>query len=177
MIQFPPRSLVHPSVIEAMIAVAADTPPGAFAEIGVYQGGTAWQLHELAKRQGRHLHLFDTFTGIPHQGAHDKHKVGDFGDTNLADVRFCCPKAIFHVGLFPDTLPLYLHRVAFVHCDCDQEASVRSVISNMWHRLVRGGVIWFDDYAQLDGARIAVDDLFPRRALTRTNTGQVYARK
>ena len=97
-------SIVPAEVIEALVACAETAPPGAVAEIGVYQGGTAWRLMQVCRRQGRALHLFDTFAGIPDAEPIDRHGVGEFA-SDEAVVRRALPEAVFHTGVFPDTLP------------------------------------------------------------------------
>lgn len=148
----PPESCIHQGGLEQTAALARETPLGAFAEVGVYKGGCAWHLAQVATEQGRELHLFDTFAGIPFKGDEDHHKVGDFGDTSVEAVRAAVPMAQFHVGVFPDTLPANLPALAFVHCDVDQTESVRAVINHLWGRVVPGGVMAFDDMNQ-DGAK------------------------
>ena len=48
-----PLSVVGEDVIADMLDLAASTPPGAFVEVGVYRGGTAWHLAQLAEQQKR----------------------------------------------------------------------------------------------------------------------------
>jgi len=157
-----PESCIHQAALEHTAWLASLTPPGAFVEVGVYKGGCAWYLERIAQRQGRELHLFDTFTGIPHKGPGDHHNVGDFGDTSLEAVKAAVPSAIFHAGVFPDTLPADLMDIAFVHCDVDQTESVRAVINQLWGRMVIGGVMAFDDMNQ-DGASALIKWTFGDR--------------
>ena len=117
-----PLTLLGPEVIDSLISLALNAVQGPYVEIGVYKGGSAWWLAALARQQVRELHLFDTFTGIPHKGPYDEeHEVGDFSDTSYESVKSAIPDAIFHVGVFPETLqnipPI---NPAFVHVDCDQ---------------------------------------------------------
>jgi O-methyltransferase len=125
--------------------LAATAPPGCFVEVGVYQGGSAWHLANVARDQGRLLHLFDTFSGHPFADKDDTNKAGDFGDTDAEAVRKAVPDATLYIGVFPDTLPSWLTNIAFVHCDCDQYQSVGSVIDELWPRMVAGGIMAFDD--------------------------------
>ncbi len=164
----PLPTLVRSDVIEAMLDVAIGAPDGAFAEFGVYRGGTAWWLAQAARMQGRRLWLFDTFTGIPVKDAIDFHKVGDFGDTSLEQVKAALPDAIIVPGVFPQSIAdRELPSFAFVHVDADQYRSVRAACQVFGPRMVPGGVIWFDDYAcsTTPGATAAVDELFPQRIL------------
>ena len=156
-----PPSLLSPGVLEILLARAARTPPGAFLEAGVYQGGSAWHLARLAAEQQRLCVLCDTFEGIPYAGPNDSPKVGDFADTSLERVR----KAIqYPVLLVPGIFPQSMHGwsavtgLAFVHLDVDQEASYRQALPWCWDRLVPGGVIWCDDADCLHGATVAVTE-------------------
>lgn len=167
-------SLISPNVRHELMETARAAPPGPLVEVGVYRGGSAENLMQVANEQGRDLYLFDTFTGIPYQDPdRDAHKVGDFGDTSLKMVQACLPNAICIAGIFPGTLPDDLNGVAIAHIDCDQYESVRSSAAALAPRMVSGGMMIFDDYDCLDGARQAVDELFGDRVVI---SGQGKAR-
>lgn len=152
-----PASLVHPSALEDLCGIARATPPGCFVEVGVYQGGSAFRLAEIAREQGRALYLYDTFTGIPFKGDDDPHRAGDFGDTSLEAVKAAIPDAHFGVGIFPATL-IPMPPVAFAHVDADQYQSIADAIRVLTPLLVPGGAILFDDYGCLAGADRAVNE-------------------
>jgi hypothetical protein len=138
---------------------AAKTPAGNFVELGVYRGGTAWQLLEVADEQGRELHLFDTFTGIPYKGPMDRVDVGVFSDVDLDEVKELLPGAKFYVGLFPDTLTNDVQNIAFVHCDMDTYQATKAVKPALWDRMVEGGKIFFDDL-DIEGVATAIREDF-----------------
>ncbi len=75
------------------------------------------------------------------------------------------PNAVLHIGVYPSTHPPTLKNLAFVHCDCDQYESIKSVITRMYPLLVERGIMLFDDYPYLTGARMAVDEFFFRGQL------------
>jgi Macrocin-O-methyltransferase (TylF) len=154
-----PFSAVLEADIRRLLAAAAVTPPGAFVEVGVFRGGTAWRLQQLATEQGRELYLYDTFEGIPYQGAKDLHQVGDFSETCYEDVAALLPQAHVVKGIFPDSA-IDMPRVAFAHLDCDQYRSVLESAQYLETLMVPGGVIWFDDSPLLEGARLAAEELF-----------------
>lgn len=156
----PPPSVVLPHRLAAMSAIAAVTPPGSFAEIGVFRGGSAFVLWQIAEHQGRELHLFDTFTGIPVACKIDGHRIGDFADTCLDKVRSAIPLAHFHVGKFPLTLPDDLKDIAFVHVDCDQYETYCACIDLLWPRMVPDAAMVFDDYPFLESACKAIGERF-----------------
>jgi predicted O-methyltransferase YrrM len=151
-------SLIHDKrVLTEMVEVAGNTPDGAIAEVGVYQGGSASYLTELAEKQGRQIFLYDTFEGMPVSGIFDKHPVGDFADTSYEVVRDALPYATVVKGFFPDSV-VPMPDLAFVHIDVDQYQCYVDCINYFRPRMVKGGIMWFDDY-ELKGAQMAVDEL------------------
>lgn len=171
-----PPSLIGGELIEDMLTAARETPLGPFVEVGVYKGGSAWHLARLAQDQGRELHLFDTFSGIPYAEPSDNHKVGDFSDTSAEDVAAAIPYAVLHVGLFEDRLPPDLTGIAFAHIDCDQYRSAVAVIDMLGPRMLKGAVMWFDDYDCTWGVTKAVNDAFGADAVHRTRAKRGYVR-
>jgi hypothetical protein len=165
------RSLLSPAAIADLRELAAAAPPGCFVEVGVYQGGSAQHLAEIAAAQGRALYLYDTFRGIPVQGPLDSHPVGDFGDTSAEAVREAIPAAIVVEGVFPDS-KMAMPPVAFAHIDCDQYESVARAILALTPLMAPGGVMLFDDYKCLDGATTAVHDMLGEAALRPTRAGK-----
>ncbi len=168
------ESVVAPEFIESMGTLARSTPPGCFIEVGVYKGGTAQKLYEIAQEQKRDLYLFDTFTGIPIKADIDHHQIGDFADANLELIRKELPLARIYVGVFPHTMPGNLIKdVAFVHVDCDQYQSVIDSIGYLYPCMVVDGIMLFDDYNCLAGATAAVHECFGRAPI-QFNNGKAY---
>lgn len=159
-----PESLIRPDALNELMETARAAPAGDFVEVGVYKGGSAIVLYDVAQAQGRRLFLFDTFYGIPVRDAkRDAHNVGDFRDTSVAAVRAAMPEALVYEGVFPYTLPDDVGPVAFAHIDVDQYASTLLTCQALASRMAPGGVMVFDDYDVLAGARLAVDEVFPGR--------------
>ena len=154
-----PPSLIGPPALAELMRLAEAAPNGRMVEVGVYQGGSAWCLATIAEQRAVELHLFDTFRGIPHEAAIDYHSVGDFSDTSVEAVKQAIPTAIFHVGIFPVTLPEDLADFGFVHVDCDQYQSIRDCIKHLGPRMLPKGIMVFDDYGHLEGANQAVEEL------------------
>lgn len=164
-------SLVADNTIEALLKAASRSPEGCFVEVGVYKGGTAQHLTRLAEEQGRQIYLYDTFKGQPYAGSMDKHPVGDFGDTDYETVKNALPYAHVIQGIFPQSA-VPMPPVGFVHLDCDQYQSVKEASIYLIPKLVKGASIWFDDAPYLEGARVAVEEIFGKRAF-RTASGQM----
>lgn len=147
---------------------------GDVAECGVFQGGTAQLLaetiHQLGADGGRDLHLFDTFTGMPDDVRPDRdyHKAGDFSDTSIDAVRrrlHAYGRILFHEGRVPDTFAGVRDdaRFAMVHLDMDVYQGTLDACRWFWPRMVRGGIMIFDDYGFYPyrrAARAAVDEWF-----------------
>jgi len=171
----PLPTLVGTDVIQEMIDMAREAPEGCFVEVGVYKGGTAQFLLELATRQERKFYGYDTFTGIPFQGEFDWHKPGDFGDTNLDAVAAGLPGAVLVQGVFPASA-VDMPTVAFAHLDCDQYQSIIDSVNYLLPRMAPGGTIWFDDYGLLPGATRAVQSLFPHERILGSKTHKAFVR-
>lgn len=144
---------------------------GDVVECGVYQGGTATMLAALTARcHHKKLHLFDTFCGIPVCNPEiDCHKMGDFSDAKLDDVRVRVGHESivrYHVGAIPKTfVGLESTVFSFVHVDVDVYQSYVDCLEFFWPRLSAFGVMVFDDYGHIHcpGARKAVDNFFANR--------------
>jgi O-methyltransferase len=157
-------TLLRTAVIDELMDTARACPPGDLVEVGVYQGGSASCLAEVAREQGRRLFLFDTFAGMPHADySIDHHKEGEFADVSLESIRAAIPDAIFRVGVFPETLTDDVGPIALAHVDCDQYKSIRDCCIHLAPRMVPGGIMIFDDPDALPGARKALEDSFPGR--------------
>ncbi len=171
-----PHTLLPNEVLQAMIAAAMKAPAGHIVEVGVYRGGSAWWLAGVAEARNVPIHLFDTFSGMPHAADEDPHKVGEFADTNVAAIEQLIPAALIYPGVFPGTLPWSLQNIAFVHCDVDQYESTRDVIATLWPRMLPGGIMWFDDM-ELVPARRAVDEYFSPEKLLPGPQGRLWVPK
>ncbi len=71
-------------------------------------------------------------------------------------------------GWFRDTLPHYEGRIALLHLDCDLYESYRFCLQTCYDKVVPGGVIMFDEYAdpRWPGATKAIDEFFANRPET-----------
>lgn len=168
-------SVVSKIVIEDLLNTAQTAPVGAFVEIGVYKGGTANLLSSIAEEQNREIFLYDTFEGIPFQNEEkgDFHVVGDFSDTSYEYVRDSIPYATVVKGIFPcSAVPM--SNIAFVNVDCDQYQSITETVRYLTPLMVKGGIFWFDDAPDLEGALNAVNELFGEGNYQFSSTGKIY---
>ncbi len=139
--------------------------PGAYAEAGVYDGGSARILCEA--KGADHLHLFDTFAGMPETDPKaDPHFVaGQFADTNrqmVEDYLAGFPNIHIHQGFFPASaadVPAD-RQFKFVHLDLDLYRSTLDGLRFFYPRLVRKGIIISHDYGNVTapGVKQAFDE-------------------
>ena len=159
-----PYTIVSPDrcYVLRSLAQQASFLDGEFWECGVYKGGTAMLLSEVAPDIP--LCLFDTFEGMPKTDPqHDIHQAGDFADTSVEAVRQRAPSARIHRGTIPHTFEgLENSRIALAHIDVDIYRSVWDCCEFIYPRVVSGGFMVFDDYGfpSCPGARKAVDEYF-----------------
>jgi hypothetical protein len=95
--------------------------------------------------------------------------VGDFSDTDYETVRDALPYATVVKGIFPESA-VEMENIAFVHLDCDQYQSVIDSVAYLKPKMVKGGIIWFDDAlgdkeyvgtpGQVNGADFAMRELY-----------------
>lgn len=122
--------LSDPAALQLTVSArAARALPGAFAEAGVFKGGSARLI--CAEKGDAELHLFDVFETLQNSNGTDGDDVrAHFGQTYGAqdEVRKLLhgyPNLHFHVGLFPQTTRgLENLRFNFVHIDLDLPAAI-----------------------------------------------------
>lgn len=124
-------------------AACSIAPLGDWAEFGVGEGTTA-KLLERYLPETKALHLFDSFEGLPVDGAYTIWTKGKFRSRVFKTKK---PNVVVNVGLFEDVLPTYnfSNGLAFVHIDCDLYESTISVLSNIDRALVEQAIIVFDE--------------------------------
>jgi predicted O-methyltransferase YrrM len=174
-------SLVDPVRLYVLYQLAKQFELGYVAEVGVYTGGSALIL---LKGHNGNVDLFDTFEGMPPTDILiDYHKEGEF-KASLQEVEaFLSDFHDFHIypGLFPestgqmsefDRTKLY----SLVHVDVDIFQSAKDCLEYFYPRMVKGGVIVFDDYSfrSTPGVKVAIDEFLvdkPEKIID-INTGQ-----
>ena len=169
------KSVVIQQVIEDLVNTACIALPGAFVEVGVYKGGTAWHLTKVAEKQERNIYLFDTFEGMPYsdEDKGDFHIARDFEDTSYEEVKETLSYAQVVKGIFPGSA-VPMENIAFAHIDCDQYQSITESVNYLLPLMVDGGIIWFDDAPDLKGALNAVNDLFGEGNYSFSKTNKIY---
>lgn len=173
------------SLVDAVRYVVRASIPGAFAECGVWRGGSVMVIARTLVDLGaddRDLYLYDTFDQPSPPGEHDITLSGDAVADLLADARTLdafahlpmsdlegllratrYPWERFHIvqGFVERTLPAHApEQLALCRLDTDLYESTAHELTHLWPRLSRGGVLLVDDYGHFLGARKAVDEYF-----------------
>ena len=156
------------SLILNLLQCEKEAIQGDFAEVGVHKGNTAALLWRYAKKSGRSLFLFDTFSGFPQDRLQDDEyaKSHKFADTCFHDVKtFLGEDPCLHyvVGVFPESAvgDCVDRKYAFVHLDCDLYDSIRAGLEFFLPRVSAGGFFLVHDYSsgRWKGCTKAVDEL------------------
>jgi hypothetical protein len=138
--------------------------PGDIAEVGVYKGGSAKII--CAAKGSKHLHLFDTFEGLPK--VEDVDMVWPFYEGKFAtsyqavkDYLSTEHNVFFYKGIFPDTSgPVRDKSFSLVNLDVDTYESTRRCLEFFYMRMSSGGIIISHDYLTAPGVQKAVDEFF-----------------
>jgi O-methyltransferase len=167
--------------------------PGCFVECGVWKGGSSAIIALAIKDSGqkRHLHLFDSFEGLPEPTQKDGEYAaiysGGRSEGKLATVNQCqagleevrhlilnkimVPEnlAHFHVGWFQNTIPLdagQLGSIALLRLDGDWYESTKICLDHLYPLVSPGGIIIMDDYFAWEGCRKATDEYRDHNKIT-----------
>ncbi len=158
---------------------------GDLVECGVWRGGSMHAVARTLLSKGvsdRHLHLFDTFSGMTeptekdvslHVGksaaelletsSRDSHTwaVASRDDVEQGLATLDYPQELFHLvegpveQTIPDGAP---HRIALLRLDTDWYESTRHELEHLYDRLQPGGVLIIDDYGSWQGSKQATDE-------------------
>jgi predicted O-methyltransferase YrrM len=167
----------------ARIVRTMDDFPGAILECGTHHGATLLGMAHILRSRGISARLYglDSFEGFPEPTAEDAQddgtmhpwvRRGFLGEASLEQLTArlgrmdLTAQVTLIKGYFNDTLPrLKAERFSLVHLDCDLYDSYMSCLEFVYPRMLRDGIIVFDDYGSppYAGARRAVDEFFADR--------------
>ena len=168
--------------------------PGAFAECGVWRGGSVLAMILTLQELGaeRDIYLFDTFEGMTAPTEEDTSEYHPpavemwneveegpawpeyfspdiFNEDAVREVLYATdyPRERLHFvrGPVEETLPANApDRLALLRLDTDWYESTRHEMVHLYPRLESGGVLIIDDYGHWEGCRRAVDEYFATEA-------------
>ena len=150
--------MANESFMVYSIARAQSKQPGAFAEVGVFEGGSARITCEV--KGDKELHLFDTFEGLPKSVEQDRdvHREKQY-TSSLESVKEYLKdyeNVFLYKGLFPESAEgLKEMKFSFVHFDVDIYESTLACLNYFYPRMNPGGVMLSHDYSLLAGVETA----------------------
>lgn len=141
-------------------------------EIGCWRGGAGCMLaYRIAEntKEPTTMFLCDTFRGVVKAGCHDTfyqgNELADSSEIMVTDLakRMNIQNAVIISGVFPDESGAQIENnyFKFAHIDVDIYQSARDAFEWLFPRLVKGGIVVFDDYgfASTPGIRRYIDEL------------------
>jgi len=145
---------------------------GSFAEFGTYRAGYAFMI--LALSGVERFYLFDTFEGIPSDSLTDNEvergMAGELADTSPEYVAQLLARWEGRFELVPgdvfETLPrIETGPLSFVPMDLNASAPTQVALEYAYPRLVRGGIMAFDDYGwnEYIDQRLLVEEFFSQQ--------------
>ena len=150
--------------------------PGDVVETGLFTGGSsAVILRSLFDMDDcdRQFWGFDSFAGLPNpveedsQGNLWKGDAGQFSvgqeilEQNLKTLNVWDSRVHIVKGWFNESIPKVssqINSISFLRLDGDMYQSTRDVLELLYHKLIRGGYIYIDDYGSFNGCRKAVNE-------------------
>jgi O-methyltransferase len=175
-------------LVQATRYVVQHGIPGDIVECGVWRGGSMQAVALTLSEQGatdRHLHLFDTFEGMPPPTEKDRRFDGRSAEQLLAtnetdssvwaiarldevqqamrEVDYPPALVHFHEGRVEDTIPAQApEQISILRLDTDWYESTSHELEHLYDRLSPGGVLIIDDYGHWEGARLATEDFLEK---------------
>lgn len=151
---------------------------GDIVECGVWRGGASIYAAGVVRANGwsNNVWLFDSFAGLP-TPKHYKERGGtwyihnDFLAVSMEEVIDSFKK--YHLlddnihfvkGLFGQSLPTYKGSIAVLRCDGDMYESTMDILSNLYPKVLKGGVIIIDDWG-VPECREAVQEYINKHSL------------
>lgn len=160
--------------------------PGDILEFGVYKGTSIIRLLSfrdlLESSLSRKIYGFDIFGKFPNNVNLDSDKSfinqfessGGYG-ISKEELDSCLNKKnIINYDLIKgdifETLPIFLEsnphiRISLLHLDVDVYEPTKFIINTLWDRVVTNGIILLDDYGNVEGASIAIDEFLINKNL------------
>lgn len=173
--------------------VLEENIPGSFVECGVWKGGSSAIMALAIENAGqeRHLHLFDSFEGLPEPTEKDGESAaaysGGRNEGKLVTVNQCragldevrhlildiikVPEKLahFHVGWFQNTVAVdarQLGPIALLRLDGDWYDSTKICLEHLYPLLSPGGILIMDDYFAWEGCSKATDEYRGQQHIT-----------
>ena len=164
--------------IDHVTRIVNENIEGDFIEIGVYRGGMVMVMLYTLLRLGqlRHVHLYDTFSGMTEASDNDVDMFGRKATDMWEAVKMDCPLDIVKRNIQMTGYPgEYIHyhvgdaraitetpeRISLLRLDIDWYDVYKAVLPVFEPVVTTGGVVVIDDYIHWKGCKKAVDEYIP----------------
>lgn len=154
--------------------------PGHVVECGVYKAASLIRFatfrHLLESPWSRKIVAFDAFGAFPPQpDADDQRFIEQFEREGGPGMSVADVEAVLNYKSFPncelvegdicETVPRYLaehpaFKIALLHIDVDVYRPTAVILGHLYDRIVRGGLVVFDDFGIVAGETRAIDEFF-----------------
>lgn len=159
--------------------------PGSIVECGVFKGASLIRFAHLREAlenpDARKIIGFDSFGAFPRSELNEDNQFAEKHDsfTGVGIDKEDLEMVLAHkkmqnielvAGDLNVTLPAYVEthpalKVALLHIDVDVYTPTKTALEVLYSRVVKGGVIVFDDYAHIAGETRAADEFFADKNL------------
>ena len=137
---------------------------GDILDVGCLLGGAGFLMNKA--NQNGNTYLFDTFSGFKKNDGLHKKKIFYFDDIlfvkkNIKQLKLT--KLSVHKSHFPTELKISMNKIKLCHIDVNTYESTKEVFEYVDKRLVKGGVIVFDDFGiwGVDGIKKYIYKIYP----------------
>lgn len=178
------------SLRECLDLVRRENVPGDVIECGVWRGGGCVFMAGYLKAYGmtdRRVFVADSFEGLPRPSAPADAGLDLSKDlypelaVGLETVRetFAAyglngDNVQYLKGWFKDTLPaLHGQRFALLRMDGDLYESTMDILTNLYDKVVPGGIVIVDDFGAVEACRLAVTTFFSGRGLAQPELNKI----
>ena len=139
--------------------------PGNILDVGCLLGGAGFLMNK-ANKTGKTF-LFDTFSGFKKDDGLHKKDTFFFNDIsfvkkNISKLKL--KKISVHKSYFPKGLKFSVHKIKLCHIDVNTYTSTKEVFEYVDKRLIRSGIIIFDDFGiwGVDGIKKYIYKIYPK---------------
>tara|TARA_B100000282_G_C31707849_1_gene479608 strand:- start:297 stop:1049 length:753 start_codon:yes stop_codon:yes gene_type:complete len=139
--------------------------PGNILDVGCLLGGAGFLMNK-ANKTGKTF-LFDTFSGFKKDDGLHKKDTFFFNDIsfvkkNISKLKL--KKISVHKSYFPKGLKFPVHKIKLCHIDVNTYTSTKEVFEYVDKRLIRSGIIIFDDFGiwGVDGIKKYIYKIYPK---------------
>jgi O-methyltransferase len=137
---------------------------GSVLDIGCLLGGAGFLMNKA--NQNGNTYLFDTFAGFKKDDGLHKKNTFYFNDMSFVKKnikRLKLNKISVHKSHFPRKLKFTLNKIKLCHIDVNTYGSTKEVFEYVDKKLVKGGMIIFDDFGiwGVDGIKRYIYKIYP----------------